>query len=168
MSMSTKRYPDEVKDYVKIDPDTGKLFWKKSTGIIDFTGKEITHINHAGYICFRFKGKMLRGHRVAWYLYHGEWPKGIIDHINQNKLDNRLKNLRVCCQKGNQANRKATRADGLKGITRHRKKWAAGITKDYKRIYLGLYNSKEEAAKAYDEAAKQLFGEYARLNYGEN
>lgn len=96
-------------------------------------------------------------------------PKGMdTDHTNGNGLDNRKENLRICAHSQNQKNCKKynNNSSGYKGVCWHTrdKKWAVGIQMNGEKIYLGLYVTKEKAAIAYNEAAKKLFGEYARLN----
>lgn len=96
-------------------------------------------------------------------------PKGMeTDHINGDKLDNRRSNLRVCTRSQNEAN-KGLRIDntsGYKGVywNRKNKKWVANIGFNYKNIYLGEFNDRFHAMKAYNAKAKELFGEFARLN----
>ena len=96
------------------------------------------------------------------------YPPGLVDHKNRNGLDNRRENLRRCTPAQNQQNRrkKITSKSSLKGITWHaaRKKWQAQIKVNKKNIYLGLFKTEEQAAKAYDEAATRYFGEFARGN----
>lgn len=90
------------------------------------------------------------------------------DHINGNGLDNRRINLRICTQKENARNSKIpnTSTTGYKGVcfVSARKKFIAGIVVNDKRIALGEFRTKEEAALRYNEAAKKYFGEFARLN----
>ncbi len=90
-----------------------------------------------------------------------------IDHINGNGLDNRKQNLRVVKHRQNSANRKASSSNllGYKGVTKAGNGWTARIRVNYKQIYIGYYNSTVAAAKAYDKAAKEHFGEYAKLNF---
>lgn len=92
-----------------------------------------------------------------------------VDHINGNGLDNRRSNLRLATKAQNQANRRPSRTNtsGFKGVSPHAqvRKWKAEIRVAGVRHYLGLFNSPEEAAQAYDCAAFQHFGEYARLNF---
>lgn len=96
-------------------------------------------------------------------------PKGlIVDHINGNRLDNRRENLRICTAQQNSFNKKLEMRNqtGFKGVCWHSplNKWRARIKVNQKNIHIGLFESKIEAVKAYNEAAKQYFGEYARLN----
>lgn len=107
-------------------------------------------------------------------LIMGRAPKGlVIDHINGNKLDNRRCNLRFVTQQQNTFNskrrtplRRGVNPSRYKGVTwrNDRKKWQSRICVNGKRHYLGLFESEEDAACAYNEAAKLFFGEYARLN----
>lgn len=95
-------------------------------------------------------------------------PEGLfVDHINGNRLDNTRKNLRLCTIEENARNSKACNNKGNpKGITwkPSLKKWEAKIRANKKTLYLGVYKEIEDAARAYDEAAKIYFGDFARLN----
>lgn len=76
-----------ILDNFTYNPKTGIILRndrRNSTGSLD----------KAGYLILKIKGKQFKAHRVAWFLYYKEWPKNIIDHINRNKLDNRIINLR--------------------------------------------------------------------------
>lgn len=102
----------------------------------------------------------------------GAVGKGIerieVDHINMNTLDNRRSNLRLCTASQNRANaeKRAHNTSGFKGVSWNitAKAWQARIGTGYKRVFLGYFNTVEEAAKAYDVAAKKQFGEFSRLN----
>jgi hypothetical protein len=121
------------------------------------------------------KQKKIRMHREITNA-----PKGkVVDHINGNPLDNRKENLRVCSQQENCMNRRhrTDNKSGYKGV-RYMKKtkgminelskpWMAQIKFNQKVIYLGMYKTKEEAARAYDQKAVELFGEFAQLNFPE-
>jgi len=90
----------------------------------------------------------------------------MIDHINRNGLDNRRENLRLATNRQNQGNREKLRGTSqYKGVRRCTdcNRWRASI----KSIHLGLFSSEEEAAKAYDKAAKEYYGEFAKLNFVE-
>ena len=96
-------------------------------------------------------------------------PKGkLIDHINRDKLDNRKANLRFCTQQQNSFNsapRKGT--SKYKGVSWDKKynKWVANLMHNSKTIKIGLFDSELLAAEVYDERAKEIFGEFAYLNF---
>ncbi len=91
----------------------------------------------------------------------------IVDHIDRNRLNNRRDNLRICTQAQNSCNRSMMRnnTSGFKGVSRHGKKWQSRIKLDGKSMFLGYFNTKEEAARAYDAAAVKFHGEFASLNF---
>lgn len=96
----------------------------------------------------------------------------VVDHINHNRLDNRKKNLRVCSKKQNARNclkPKGKHTSIYKGVRYkndhgRRKRWNAHIKYNYRQIFIGTYKTEKEAAKAYNDKATELFGEYAYLN----
>jgi ATP-dependent DNA ligase len=96
-------------------------------------------------------------------------PCGDVDHKNGNKLDCRKSNLRLCTTSENIANtqKRVTNTSGYKGVMffKRDKNWHAQITKDYEKIHIGYFDSAKDAAKAYDKKAKELFGEFAVLNF---
>ncbi|MHC4574708.1 MAG: AP2 domain-containing protein [Planctomycetota bacterium] len=98
-------------------------------------------------------------------------PHLFCDHVNHNGLDNRKANLRSCTLSQNNANaRPAKNASSIyKGVSfnKRRKKWAASIKSKGKQQHLGYFDSEIDAAKAYDERAKELFGRFANLNFAE-
>jgi len=94
-----------------------------------------------------------------------------VHHINHNPLDNRRSNLRACAHQDNQRSQaiRRTSASGFKGVGWHSRDraWRAYITVDYKQVSLGYFRDKEAAARAYDTKARELFGEFACLNFPE-
>lgn len=115
-------------------------------------------------------GRLYRAHRLIWLIVTGEWPKYHIDHVDNDGTNNRWSNLRLATLNQNQHNRELSRANltGYKGVSRANnlsKPYRANITIGRERRHLGYYRSAEEAAHAYDESARELFGEYARLNF---
>jgi hypothetical protein len=110
-------------------------------------------------------GTILSMHRMV-----ANAPKGLfVDHINHNGLDNRKLNLRLCTNAQNQQNSRP-RSGGTskyKGVHWHkaRKKFCARIHFNKKSIHIGYFKDEIEAAKAYDKKAKELFGEFAYLNF---
>lgn len=97
-------------------------------------------------------------------------PPGFeLDHINRNSLDNREANIRIVTHQQNLMNCKVKKqkSSRYKGVIfhKHNKKWCASITKNYKKIHIGYFQSEEEAATAYDDAAFRYHGLYAYLNF---
>jgi len=93
----------------------------------------------------------------------------LVDHKNGNGLDNQKNNLRNCTNQQNHMNRRPKKncTSKFKGVCRFKKdlKWTAVIKFNRKQIYIGIFGNEEDAAKAYDKKAKELFGEFAYLNF---
>lgn len=93
----------------------------------------------------------------------------MIDHKNRNKLDCRKENLRLCTKSTNGMNRPAPaqNTSGYKGVhyDKNRRLWGASIQKDKEHIFIGRFDSPEDAARAYDWKAREIFGEFAFLNF---
>jgi hypothetical protein len=112
------------------------------------------------------KGKTVLMHRLI-----ANPPKGfVVDHIDGNTLNNCRSNLRVCSYSQNLANSIVNRLankSGYKGVCwkKKEKKYSAQITVNYKAIHLGYFKNPVEAAKAYDNAARKYFGEFAKTNF---
>lgn len=121
-------------------------------------------INTYGYAFRQTKTETISMHRLI-----ADTPKGMeCDHINHEKLDNRRANLRNCTSKENCRNKKQNiGTSAYKGVyfNKSRGKWRADIRIDYKLHYLGCFTSEIDAARAYDAAAREHFGEFAHLNF---
>ncbi len=112
----------------------------------------------------------LRGKTVFMHRMILPPPKGMfVDHINHNGLDNQRNNLRICDASQNQQNRGKNKSNltGYKGVSwdKTRNKWKAQIMINRKQLCIGRYKTAEEAAHAYDKAAKELHGEFAETNF---
>lgn len=107
--------------------------------------------------------KLIRMHRLILGV---DDPSIIIDHINRNPLDNRKSNLRFCTMRENAYNSGAREGRKYKGVCKYRdgKRWVAKIGYDGNDYHIGIFNTPEEAALAYNEKAKEFFGEFAYLN----
>jgi hypothetical protein len=119
-----------------------------------------------GYVTIRFRRRIITAHRLAWFYVHGVFPAKLLDHINCDGRDNRLANLREATASGNGANRKVSRnnTSGLKGVhwAADCGRWCAQIRVHGKRRNLGYFSTKAEAGAAYQRAAMEAFGEFAR------
>lgn len=138
------------------DPDSGQIASKD--------GKHGPWGNGKNRLVVNFHGKTVSAHRLAWLIHYGAWPEGMIDHINGDSMDNRIANLRIATYQQNNANRRGWRnsLSGVKGVTKKRGRWFAQIMVDGKNKGLGYFENVEDAGKAYLQAAKRYFGEYAK------
>lgn len=177
---------DFVRSILNYDPKTGLFTWKhRSADTFElaarhsreqiarlwnprYAGKPAGHCDSYGYHQIKINSVYYLAHRMAWLFIHGEWPEKEMDHINGNRADNRLVNLRLCSRMQNMANsgRKSTNKSGYKGVylkARHTKKrWASQIRAGGKQITLGYFDTPEAAHAAYVKAAKELHGAFHR------
>lgn len=157
----------EVRRELQYCPETG-LFTRKVSRGSGRAGAVAGTDDGKGYLKIQVLGRRYRAHRLAWLYVYGHLPDGEIDHINGNKSDNRIANLRVATPQENSRNR-PTRIDnaiGLKGVSFHRAtgKYRAKISHGGREHSLGLYESPESAHAAYVRAANENFGEFARAS----
>lgn len=142
----------EVFDYL---PESGTLVWKHKTGRRVVIGSTAGHITPFGYISVAVDRIKYQAHRLIWLHQYGCWPSGDVDHINGNRSDNRLENLRDVSRRVNLQNRRDAMhksASGLLGVTfrpNRKSKWVAEIVVDGVKKYIGAYSTKEEAHAAY-------------------
>ena len=138
---------------------------KRSLSLLREAGIRTIHYSN-GYAHVNYQGSGMRLHSLLMLLL-GHDLKGMeVDHKNRNKLDNRISNLRISTRAQNMGNIGARKKNshGFKGIYFHRgiQRWAANIGSPTK--YLGSFKTKNEAAAAYNAAAKKYFGKFAKLN----
>jgi hypothetical protein len=127
------------------------------------------HLTFTPYLPSRGKCRPTFVHVFAFALLHGGWPDHMVDHVDRDKLNNRPDNLRPACHSTNGANCAPRSGSGYKGVYPERGRWAAriggGAHRQTKREYLGCHDTPEQAARAYDRRARELYGEYACLNF---
>src|SRR5687768_11945871 len=138
------------------DPKTGVFLWKKGGR----SGRPAFQQNNNGYLRGQIAGCALPAHRAAWLMHHGEWPDRDLDHIDGNRQNNAIANLRVVDFVDNQRNRKTpvTNNTGVMGVAwrAERQSWRAQIGIDGRNIYLGHFESKALAIVARKAAEKAL------------
>lgn len=155
----------ELAHLLNYDPKTGVFTWKaKRCGVaIGSVAGSVDPIH--GYVRVKISGSLYLAHRLAWLFVHGTWPESEVDHIDRNRANNRLVNLRAATRGENQRNKRtyATSRSGSKGVHWHKqhRKFIASIQANKKRVHLGLFESIDQAAAAYRSAAEKLHGEFA-------
>ena len=170
----------EVQKLLRYEPETGRLFWLPRAGVDGFdaqslsafsqyVGKEaFTASMSNGYKCGRIRRKTFLAHRVIWAIQTGAWPKEEIDHINMDKGDNRWGNLREATHAQNNQNKPigAANTSGFKGVSWNNKaqKWQATIKLNTVMTHLGMFNDKTDAALAYQQASREMHGEFGRAS----
>ena len=148
-----------LKETLSYDQETGLFTRLKRTSNCIKENEVACRLNSFNnYRQVSFLGKTYQAHRLAWFYIYGVWPSGQIDHINRNKSDNRLKNLRDCSISENKQNSNVYKCNqtGFKGVFKKRNRYEAGIKVNGKRIYLGRFISAELAYEAYVSAARKL------------
>lgn len=151
----------EVLEY---NPESGLWVWIKCTNRIDRQGRIAGTVDKKGYVVIQIDRRIYKAHRLAWLFMTGEWPKAMIDHCNGEPADNRWENLREASRSENGANRgpQANSKSGIKGVCWHKRnqKWYAQITENGCVRYLGEFDTKEEAAAAYQSRAIEVHGQF--------
>ncbi len=142
---------EEAREMIEYNPATGLFRWRVRLSNRQNKGWFAGSVNDRGYLRVRMKGVCYRAHRLAWFLYYGEWPENNIDHINGDTKDNRIENLRDVTQQENLFNRR-----GVKGYTPSGNKYAAYIGLGGNHIYIGTFDTAEEARAAYLKKKEEL------------
>lgn len=156
---------DLVKQRLVYDEITGVFTWR--TNWYKVLAGQIAGVEMPdGYWRISIYRNQVLAHRLAWFYIHGAWPKGEIDHINGNRSDNRIVNLRVATRRQQLMNQKLLKRNksGYKGVhfVKDVKKWNAQIKIDGKSTSLGFFDDPKEAHAAYVEAAERAFDKFAR------
>lgn len=183
--MAAKALPSKevLRQLLRYEPDTGKLFWKERLpemfreGNIGknaackvwngrYAGNRADRKGKYGYCQVRIFDVTYYAHRITWIILNGEIPKGYeIDHINGERSDNVLANLRLVSRAENSRNLKRPKSNssGSIGVRQEKGKWAATIVFESRKIFLGYFDEKDQAIKARRDA-QQKFGFHA--NHG--
>ncbi len=151
---------EKLRELVHYDQECGRCTWKVRTArrvkVGDVAGCPDGH----GYLQIMVQSRLHKAHRLAWLYMCSNWPKDQIDHINRDRSDNRITNLREVTNKQNQQNR-SNRSDNTSGHpgvywSKRASKWQAEITHNKKKIHLGYFTDIEEAIAAR-KAAEKLY-----------
>lgn len=136
------------------------LYWKSDTNHT-YSGKPVSPSTKRKYLQLKYKKKLYYIHRIVFLLHNGYMPK-YVDHINRNKHDNRIENLRACTVMQNMANSSGWSNRSLpKGVSMNGNNYTARIMVNNKQIRLGTYKTIEEAKNAYISKSLELNGQYS-------
>lgn len=148
-----KRDYEAALECFRYDPETGNLYWKVRPARNVFPGAIAGARTSGGYITTKLLGREVKAHRLAWLMTHGSWPENLVDHINGDRSDNRIVNLRQATHAQNMQN-----VSSRKGVhwRPNQRTWIASITVGGKRHYLGKFSDRAMAETAYREAKARL------------
>ena len=154
-----------LKELLDYDPLTGGLVWKFHQRRTDYIGKEAGSVLSHGrrVVCIDFKNYM--AHRLIWVIQTGKDPGAKeVDHKDRNPLNNCWDNLRLATHGQNMRNSPGKSKSGLpKGVQHNGRKYMSRIRMNGRAIYLGQFDTPEEAHQAYCKAATELHQEFACL-----
>lgn len=160
---------EDVRKIFELEESTGILRWRFNPERAKcwntrHAGKPVGSPSH-GYLQVRV-GRLYQVHRLVWLYIHGEWPVDFLDHINGDKADNRLVNLRIATPSQNLCNRPMQKNNscGFKGVRfrPHHKKWEGRINKDGRTVWRRYFDSAQEAAAARRLALSEFHNEFAK------
>lgn len=160
---------ERLKEALDYNEETGEFRWKMRTSTRVRVGASTGCVSTTdGYVYIRLDKFLYAAHRLAWMMANGAMPDRNIDHINGNRSDNRISNLRLADFSENARNAKMPVHNkcGVKGVCNHQKtgKWRAQITHQGRQYYFGLFDSIEAAAAAVKDGRARVHGEFA--NHG--
>lgn len=154
----------ELVEVLEYCPDSGSFTWKVDKGSRALKGTTAGTVTPDGYVSIRVTHNIYRAHRLAWLYCFKEWPENYIDHINGNRQDNRLDNLREATKVQNSYNTKAHKdnTSGAKGVYYNKANgnYRAQIRYNGKTMSLGSFKTVDEASSAYNKKALELHGEF--------
>ena len=143
----------------------GELIWKQSVGVMAKKGTIAGTVTDKGYKSICILGKIYKAHRIIFFYHHGYFPK-VVDHIDGNKLNNKIENLRAATVAENSRNSKKrnNNKSGIKGVSwdKKSKKWRASCSVNYKQYNLGCFSSLEEAKNVVVQFRTEQHKEFSK------
>ena len=149
---------EHISTRLSYNPETGDFVWLVNNKGHRRAGDKAGHKNRRGYWIVKVDQVGYPAHRLAWAMYHGRDTDLEIDHIDGNPLNNRIDNLREATRAQNARNKKGS------GVRFDQGRWLARVGINYKTVYLGRYETKEEAVAAVNGARRAYSGEFANTD----
>lgn len=143
---------ERLKQLIKYDADTGVITWLNTQDVhCGVRGKIAADVAVDGYPRISIDKQRYLQHRIAWLYHYGEWPKEIVDHIDGNKLNNAISNLRDVSIQMNMQNIRSHKKNkfGLLGVYSYGSRFQSHIIVNGKSIFLGIFNTALEAHQAH-------------------
>lgn len=157
----TKELYNRLREILNYDSESGIFTWKVKPNRRIKIGQVAGRQSRDGYIRIRVDRTLYLAHRLAWLYHYGTFPEQEIDHINRNKLDNSIGNLRDVCRSTNNRNKdtQSNNSSGVAGVSfdKKRNRWRANIGVDGKVVSLGYFVEFHEAVNARKNA-EVLYG----------
>lgn len=154
-----------LRSIAQYDAETGEFYARIRTRKWN-VGDKLGYVRPDGYIAFMIDWRKFLCHRLAWFYVHGVWPSKRLDHINRDRTDNRISNLREATGSQNGINRNinTNNTSGILGVCwdKGESKWMAKIQVRGRTINLGRFDSLADAAVARDRAEIKYYGRFAR------
>lgn len=177
--------PEVLRQLLRYEPETGKLFWlprephwfsgelrsaAHSAAIWNarYAGQEtFRHRDRKGYPKGTIFDATFRAHRVAWAIHYGAWPLDQLDHVNMDRSDNRIVNLREADNSQNNQNRgpMSNNKSGFKGVfwDTRRGRWVAALQVRGQLFRGGAFLDPQAAAQSYEALCRKHHGAFSRL-----
>ncbi len=156
---------EELLKLLSYNKDTGVFIWKEKPCRNIKIGDVAGCVDTQGYISIGVRGVKYKAHRLAWFYVNGVHPV-VIDHINGDKKDNRICNLRSCTQSENLLNQsiRVNNSSGAKGVSWHKqsRSWKVTIPINRKAVCLGYFKDLELSTLIAEEARDKFHGEFCR------
>lgn len=143
-----------LKQKLSYDKTTGVFTWKTGKYKGRCAGTIAGTKPNQGYVRINIDKKEYKAHRLAWLYIYGSFPVKQLDHVNRNRVDNKIDNLRLADDALNSKNQSIYKNSptGYHGVTAHGTRWRARINVGGKKIHLGVFDTIKEAAKCRAEA----------------
>lgn len=159
-----------AKEHLSFNFETGEIKWAKYPKKYNKTNKPVIagSVHYSGYRLISLMNKQYMAHRLIWAVYYGGWPNGFIDHVDMNKSNNSIHNLRIATRNQNGYNilAKKISSSGYKNVQwdKETSKWRVRVRVNGKRHHIGRFENKDDAINAAKLFMLKHHSEFARVS----